>query len=135
MKATILDAFALLAYVRGEPAADGVSALLAAASDSRTPLLMTVVNLGEVYYTVRRRHGASVQDEVERRVRQLPIRIVDADEPMAKVAARFKATRPMSYADCFAAALAKQRKGRVVTGDPEFRAVEDEIEILWLPGA
>ena len=31
------------------------------------------------------------------------------------------------------AALAKMRGGRVVTGDPEFKEVEPEIPILWLP--
>jgi predicted nucleic acid-binding protein len=38
----------------------------------------------------------------------------------------------MSLADCFATALAKQQKAEVYTGDPEFRAVEDEIKIVWL---
>jgi len=33
----------------------------------------------------------------------------------------------MSYADCFAAALAKDRKAELVTGDKEFRQVEGEV--------
>lgn len=37
--------------------------------------------------------------------------------------------------DCFAAALARLRGGRVVTGDPEFKEVEAEIPILWLTSA
>ena len=43
-----------------------------------------------------------------------------------------KATKKMAYADCFAVALAKQRKAELYTGDPEFQSVEKEIRILWL---
>jgi predicted nucleic acid-binding protein len=38
----------------------------------------------------------------------------------------------MSYADCFAAALAKLRKAELVTGDEEFKQVEGEIKIRWI---
>jgi predicted nucleic acid-binding protein len=38
----------------------------------------------------------------------------------------------MSLADCFAAALAKQRKAELYTGDPEFRAVETDLKIIWI---
>ena len=32
----------------------------------------------------------------------------------------------------FAAALAKEKKAELVTGDPEFRALEKEILVAWL---
>jgi predicted nucleic acid-binding protein len=38
----------------------------------------------------------------------------------------------MSYADCFAAALTKQKNGVLLTGDPEFKQVEREVSINWL---
>jgi ribonuclease VapC len=38
----------------------------------------------------------------------------------------------MSFADCFAAALAKRTKAVLLTGDPEFKQVEQEIMIDWL---
>ena len=132
MSTTILDSYALLAYIRDEAGRSAVSSLLAQADGSSAPLLMTAVNLGEVYYIVLRRHGEAVLAQVEQTVAALPIRIEAADEALAKEAALLKATRKMSYADCFAAALAKQRGGRVVTGDPEFRAVEDVVEVLWI---
>lgn len=49
-----------------------------------------------------------------------------------KQAAIYKATKKMSYADCFAAALAKIRKIELVTGDPEFKELQNEIKIFWL---
>ena len=41
---------------------------------------------------------------------------------------RFK----MSLADAFAAALAKERRVELVTGDPEFTPLEREIKVHWL---
>jgi len=38
----------------------------------------------------------------------------------------------MSYADCYAAALAKLRKAKLVTGDRDFKQVEGEIKVMWI---
>ena len=34
--------------------------------------------------------------------------------------------------DAFAAALAREKKAELVTGDPEFKALAKEINIRWL---
>lgn len=62
-----------------------------------------------------------------------PIEVVDVDKALAKQAGYYKSEKKMSYADCFAAALAKSKKGALITGDKEFKEVEGEIKILWLP--
>jgi predicted nucleic acid-binding protein len=51
---------------------------------------------------------------------------------LADTAADFKARFKLSLADAFAAALAKERRADLVTGDPEFKALEREIKIHWL---
>jgi ribonuclease VapC len=73
-------------------------------------------------------------EEKAHEIASLPIEVVGVGEDLALVrqAAIFKATCKMSYADCFAAALAKLRNAELVTGDPEFQAVEKEIKIAWL---
>jgi predicted nucleic acid-binding protein len=48
------------------------------------------------------------------------------------MAATLKAHKKMSYADCFAAALAKMKKAELVTGDKEFKEVRKEVKILWI---
>jgi predicted nucleic acid-binding protein len=60
------------------------------------------------------------------------IHFVEADWNLAKDAGYFKSRNKMSFADCFAAALAKQRKASLVTGDKEFKQVQTEITINWL---
>ena len=47
-------------------------------------------------------------------------------------AARIKAGYPISYADAFAVASAQREKATLVTGDPELRAVEHLVPILWI---
>ncbi|MGA2737670.1 MAG: PIN domain-containing protein [Bryobacteraceae bacterium] len=46
-------------------------------------------------------------------------------------AALLKGLFPISYADAFAAALARKHNCRLVTGDPEFRFV-DRLELDWI---
>jgi ribonuclease VapC len=121
-----------MAYLEDEPSAERVADLIADAHEENMPLMMTVVNLGEIFYIIAR--GASEAD-AERSVieiRQLGIEVADADWSLTREAAGLKAKHRMSYADCFAAALARQKKAHLVTGDFEFRQVEPEIQILWL---
>ena len=47
-------------------------------------------------------------------------------------AAELKARFAMSYADTFAVASAMEHNATLVTGDPEFRQVEQLIKILWI---
>jgi len=95
-------------------------------------LLMASPNWAEVRYMVERKAGGESWPEVRSKLRALPIQIVSADEELAEQAGAIKATHAMSLADCFAAALALSRKADLYTGDPEFRAVEKEIKVVWL---
>jgi predicted nucleic acid-binding protein len=132
MAKAVLDAHALLAYLERENGFAVVRDLLAQALKGDAALSMTTVNVGEVLYIIRREQGVEKADEIEAIIHTLPVSIIDVDLNLAREAARFKATRKMSYADCFAAALASIERASVVTGDPEFRAVEEEIDVVWL---
>ena len=132
MAVKILDSWALMALFHGESAADEVEKLLSQAATDRHKLLMSVVNWGEIYYSVRRGASLEIAEQKVREIASMPIEIVPADMPQTHQAAIFKATRKMSYADCFGAALAKIRNAEFVTGDPEFKQLEKEIKIGWL---
>jgi uncharacterized protein len=132
MAAKVLDAWALMAFFKGEAAADAVETLIHKAADDKVRLLLCVVNWGEVYYGMWRAGGKEAADAAAGDLSRLPIELVDADLHLAKQAAIYKATHKMSYADAFAAALAKNKNAELVTGDAEFKAVEKEIKINWL---
>jgi predicted nucleic acid-binding protein len=128
----VLDSYSLIAYIEGEAGKDTMIEVFRSARDSGRPCLFSVVNWGEVYYITLRESGQARADEVAHLISTLPIHIVPADLELAKQAAIFKSSKKMSYANCFAAALAKQRRVELVTGDREFKQVEGDVKILWL---
>jgi predicted nucleic acid-binding protein len=63
----------------------------------------------------------------------LAMEIVPAGHELAELAGELKVTKKMSLADCFAAAPAKRENAEIYTRDPEFKTVEREIKVVWLP--
>ena len=131
MAVKVLDSWALLAFFKGEKAADDVETLIHKATDEKVRLVMCVVNWGEVYYGMWRAGGKAAADDVAVDLSRMPIELVDADLHLTKQAAIYKATHKISYADAFAAALAKIKNAELVTGDAEFKSLEKEIKINW----
>jgi predicted nucleic acid-binding protein len=128
----VLDSYSLIAYLEGEEGAEKMIEIFKSARDSGRSLLLPVVNWGEVYYITLKEAGRERAEEVAHLISTLPIQIIPADLELTKRAAEFKASKKMSYADCFAAALAKLRRAELVTGDEDFKQVEGEVKILWI---
>ncbi len=131
-KAIVLDSWSVIAYLEDEPAGQQVADLIAEAHENGTPLMMTVVNVGEVWYILAREASVTDADQSVAELKGLGIRFVEADWKLTHEAATLKAKYKMSYADCFAVALAKESKADLVTGDPEFKQVEGEVKIQWV---
>jgi ribonuclease VapC len=131
-KAVVLDSWAIMAYLEDESAGQQVAKIIADAHENGTPLLMTTVNAGEVWYILAREVSEVDAEIAVTTLKQLGIQLVDADWPLTCLAATFKAKHRMSYADCFAAALAKDKKADLITGDKEFRQVEGDVRVEWL---
>ncbi|MBI2162560.1 MAG: PIN domain-containing protein [candidate division NC10 bacterium] len=109
MKAVIrlLDAWAALAWLRGEgEAASEMRRLLLSARRGRHQLIMSVINLGEVYYRIAKVSDESNARRILDRFRLTPVVIVPVENQLVFQAASLKARFPISYADAFAAALA-----------------------------
>jgi len=130
--AKVLDSWALLCYLEQEPGYEKIIELFEKAVESSKPLLMCVVNWGEVYYQVARRFGDQKAQEIEQLIQTLPITLVEANKELTREAARIKATKRMAYADCFAVALTRLKKAELYTGDSEFKTVEKEVKVVWL---
>ena len=128
----VLDSHALIAYFRDEPGAAAVEALLNKAAASERPLHMTQVNYAEAKYILIRKDGWEAWAASARVLAGLPIEFHPVTRGLADLAAEYKARCKMSLADAFAAALAKEKKAELVTGDPEFKALAKEITIHWL---
>lgn len=131
-KAIVFDSWAILAYLGDEAAAQEVADLITSAHETRMPMFMSVVNAGEVWYILAREISEAKADSAVADLTGLGIEFVGVDWPTTRIAGSFKARFRMSYADCFAAALAKDRKSDLITGDKEFKQIEAEVGIHWL---
>jgi ribonuclease VapC len=94
---------------------------------------MSLINLGEVLYAIERKDGAGVAVSVLAELDGSPIQIVEVTRNRVLAVAHLKANYRISYADAFAAALCEELDATLLTGDPEFRALEHKINIEWLP--
>lgn len=132
MKTIVLDSYALLAYFEKEDGWRTVAQMLAEGAAGQCTLCCCVVNWGEVLYITERVYGPEKAEEVESVMDELPIEWVDAGRALVRKAARFKVDGGLAYADCFAAGLAQLRDGAVVTDDPEFETVTEDVAVRWL---
>jgi predicted nucleic acid-binding protein len=128
----VLDSYAVLALLQGESGAEDVLKQIDAAQQGKSRVLMTWVNVGEVLYTVERRRGAENVPQVLGLLEASALEFVDVDRGLALKAATIKANYRLAYADAFAAALAMREDAPLITGDPEFRQLEDQVAIHWL---
>src|SRR5438093_12978137 len=136
MATMVLDAHALMVLFNDEPGADEVEKILLKAESGSPKLLMSVVNWVEIYYSILRGASPEMAESKSHEIAGMRIEIVPVDSrdlELVRQAAVFKATKKMSYADCFAAALAKIKSAELVNDDREFKAVKNDMKkIRWL---
>ena|SRR2546429_4247302 len=129
----VVDAWALLAWVRDEqPAAGHVRDCLQQAEEGSLQLFMSWINAGEVYYMLARKHDAKTAEEFLTRLPSLPFRLVLPEEQDIIAAAKLKSAHRLSYADAFAAALAVKETAALITGNPELRALVKVFTVEWI---
>lgn len=131
-KAYVLDSWAVIAYLEDEPSGEQIEDLIATAHEEQIPIYMSVINVGEVWYTFAREISEEEANISVKTLRDLRIQFEDAKWELTQEAARFKSQHKMSYADAFAAALAKTKKADLITGDNEFKPLDGDIKISWV---
>ena len=135
MKTRALDSWAILEWISGrQPATDLVGGLLNEAEQGEIRLLMSAINVGEVYYFLRKHHSAGLAESWRESSRTLPVTIEVPTNDDIWNAATLKSQFPIAYADAFAAALALKYDCPLVTGDPEFRRIP-QLQIDWIGGS
>ncbi len=122
----VMDASALIAYLRGENGSEVVESVL---SDKTDYCVVHAINMCEVYYDFMR---AADEDTAAQTIADLAaVGLIvrnDIDSEFWQIAARIKAIhRRVSLADCFAIALAQRLGSEVVTADHhEFDALVEK---------
>lgn len=135
-RAVVLDAAAAVAFIRDEPGADTVEALIRSA-----PSRMVTVNAAEAVDVIVRRHGGS-PDETVSSIAALFDSVVEpvpASLELATTAGELRArlfdrrTRRLSLADCFCLAAAEPGD-TILTGDRTLAAAarDEGIDVVLL---
>ncbi len=131
----MLDAYALIGYLENEPFSDQIQQVLVRAKNGTIRLYLHMIHIGEVYYITLREQGKTSADLAYSRIKAFPVKLLDSvDEDLLLAAATLKANHPISYADSFAAALAIVHNCPLLTGDPEFKSLQQKgiIDVEWL---
>ena len=117
--AVVLDAWQVMQFMQGRESLERRMSELLEGSEA----VMSWINVGEVYYSIRRRWGSPLADRVLPRL----LGNVTAEIPTASrviEAATLKSEYRISYADAFAAATAVAHDADLWTGDPELLIAE-----------
>jgi predicted nucleic acid-binding protein len=129
----VIDACALIAYLRKEEGSDKLRVLF---KDSNNRFFIHSVNVGEVYYDSLRISGKEKARELFGDIARLPINIIwTLDIPFIELVGKYKTSFSISYADSFVLALAEREGGTVISTDHhEFDAIEKTrvLAFYWL---
>ena len=134
MGALVVDAQPLIAILLREGSAAEATSRLRE-QRMRGDILLCAVTLAEVLYVVRRRLGPHAASRVAALLDDVPIAVVDVNRPLATHAADLKARHNLGLGDAFAAALALATGSPLLTGDADFRALEEHgLTLEWVGG-
>lgn len=132
MKLYVLDANAVIRYLTKGPGIERLDRLFEQAQKREAILSISVINRGEVLYTLAKRAGMLEAVEAVRTLAHY-VESVDVTEEHAHEAAAMKFTYKLGYADCFAAELAIRNGATLVTADPDFAKLGKQLKVLALP--
>ncbi len=131
----VLDASAVLDFVEDGPGAERIQQLFIDAIRTRTPLLVSVLNWGEVSYHSWQQRGEESARRTVADLSRFPIELVPVNLDHALKAGELKVVHKIPYVDCVTAALALLNQAVLVTSDRDFEKLGRNFPILWIARA
>lgn len=128
----VLDTSALLCFMQEKPGAAEVETILNQHANKKT-LFISFMSIMEVAYILEQEQGETAARRGVLQIKQLPVQIVESDEPLGLAAARIKAGHKLSVADAWIAATAERLDATLVHKDPEFEPLSKLIRLTPLP--
>jgi ribonuclease VapC len=121
-----------MAFLKGEqPGRQEVRKLLEEATAGKLRLLMSMINVGEIFYSLAKQQGHHYAEQFLSDLPGLPVETLVPSRNLILDAARWKAKAPISYADAFAVATAIEQEAELVTGDPELKRFRGQF-VDWI---
>ena len=94
-------------------------------------VFMSAINFGEVYYRLIKKGLEKEAENLWENKNSFPIKFIEPTWKRIKLACELKGNYAISYADAFCIGLAQELKAPIITGDPEFKSVQN-IELIWI---
>ena len=132
MKRYVLDTSALLTLRDDEPGAERVAEVLHLAAKGKARCYGCFISLMEVLYRVWRDEDEASGRLAYQQCLALPMEWVRDSEALLLMAAELKALYPLSLADAWIAACAREHGAVLMHKDPEFHILSIEQEVLPL---
>lgn len=129
----VLDTSAIFCLIRDEPGASTVEAVLRDASDGRIKVAISFASLTEIFYNTIRLANKTRANEMFSRIKSWPADFIYPDEALCVAAGEIKALFPLSFADAFIAATAREMKAVLFHKDPEFESLRGTVNLKALP--
>lgn len=128
----VLDTSALLCLKENEPGASEVEEVLRQ-HGKKGLVFISFMSIMELAYILEQVQGETAAREGVLQLKQLPLEVVESDEPLGLAAARIKASHRLSVADAWIAATAERLGATLVHKDPEFESLAKVIRVKALP--
>ena len=129
----ILDTSAIITFFENEDGAEILEGLLEKADAGEINIFLSFVTFTEIYYLTIRKKGKEAALKRIDLLETLPMKRVESNAEIGRVAGEFKAAHRLSVADAWIATLAKNENATLVHKDPEFEYLENQINVLKLP--
>ena len=133
-KRIILDTSAIITYFEGEEGKKTVEEFLIESASHEIELFIPFSAAIEFYYINFNSQGEETANQRFAMLMSLPVEVLKSiDEPYMIQAGRLKASYPISFADALIAAYVYLENASLVHKDPEYLALENEIDLITLP--
>jgi predicted nucleic acid-binding protein len=129
----VLDTSAIFSVLGDEPGSDFVEARLKEAGAGKAVIVASFVSLTEIFYNTMQLANRTRAGELLAIVKSWPVEFIYPDEALCLAAGEIKALFPLSFADAFVAATARETNAVLLHKDPEFESLRGTVNLKALP--
>ncbi len=131
-KPYIFDSWSLIAYLDGGDIGGIVANLIGDAQENRSPLYMTVLDAVDIWEIIARTTSADEATKCVDEFTKLGFEILDITWAIARAAAVIRMNYKIDLKRSLSVAYTKHLKAELVTGDVQYKKINDEIKIRWV---
>jgi predicted nucleic acid-binding protein len=132
VKTYVLDANVVVSFLINARGAEAAEGIFNEAGKGEAELLMSALQMGEIYYTILRKGGVQEARRAVGVLEHIGVQVLPLDQDQVIAAAQLKHESGLAMADAAAVAAAVAFNGMLVTSDKDFKRLEKKVKIHWV---